>query len=163
MDGKEEYCKYCQMQYHKQKCIASTACRPRLCAKARARMLPAVTQGESPQNPAKGVREYLKYIAGRIDYIKRLGGDIPSNELRYYRALRKAIKEWGESHVAVYGYLYGRITAQQARGIIGVSERQFFRMLDKQCADLVAFIEGQEKALEDKYPFIPMADLLEKE
>ena len=161
MHGKHEYCKFCQMQEYGYKCIASPACRSKLCAKAREYMRRAETKGEPQECKAKHIKEYLKYISARIKYLKMFCGDIPSNELRFYCALRQSIKEWGKTHAAVYGYLYGKLSAKQVCGIVGVSARQFWRMIGKQSADLAAFIKEQENALEDKYPFIPFADLLE--
>ena len=164
--GKAEYCKHCWACYHGIRCIAPLEARNALCEKAKARMnggrIKECLQ-EQPTNDYKDVKvkEFVRYISQRIAYLKILIGGIPSNEYKYYCALKEAIKEWGKAHVIFYGCLYGKISVERAKSILGVSESTFFRIMKKQRKDLIDFIEKQENILNVKYPFIPMADIFE--
>ena len=56
----------------------------------------------------KGIKEYISYIRARQEYLKKfVGEDYPLSEIRFYRELEIAIKEWGRNHKVVYKYLLG--------------------------------------------------------
>lgn len=157
--GKEKYCKFCWACYHGVKCICADENRKAECKKARARMgKNAVKEPteEKKQDEAVCLKEYLKYIPKRIAFLKSVCGKIPSNEYKYYCALQAAIKKWGRAHALFYGCVYGKIGIEQARGMVGVSERTFYRIMSRQRKLLIDFIEKQENILNEKYPFIPI-------
>lgn len=156
------HCQFCWAYHHSEKCIANPENKPLLCQRAKARMKAANKTSIKERVESPNVKKYLKYISKRIAYLKMLMGRIPTSEYKYYCALQEAVKEWGKAHVLFYGCLCGKLTVAQASSICGVSQSTFFRLMRKQKQDLIGFIEKQEDVLSEKYPFIPMADILEE-
>ena len=106
-----------------------------------------------------GIVEYLKYIKQRQVYLKFfVGGDYPLTELKYYEELQNRIKEWGKHHKIAYLYIKGKMSVSDAVDYMGVSERVFYRLIAKQKAEMITFIQETESKLEGKYSFIPFTD-----
>ena len=154
----EEYCKYCWANCEYKECIASNENRSLLCKKAKERMFRAKKKPKTSGESVK-IKKYMIYIQKRINYLKHFRGKVLSNEQRYYMALQDAIREWGKSHIIFYACLYGKMETQQGKNMLGVSLREFYRIMSKQREVLIKFIEKQEQILSEKYPFEPMSDI----
>ena len=118
----------------------------------------AMTNGQS-RNETLGIASYIQYIADRIAYLKIFVGETyPLAEIKYYRELQCKIREWAKKHRVAYKYLIGEISRQEATEFMGVSERVFYRIMGKQKAEFITFIDACEKELDKKYSFIPFTN-----
>lgn len=106
-----------------------------------------------------GLTSYIHYIAERIAYLKIFVGDThPLMEIKYYEELQRKIKKWAKKHRVAYKYIMGEISRQEANEYMGVSERVFYRVMEKQKAEFITFIDACEKELDKKYSFIPFTN-----
>lgn len=154
----KEYCKFCWAK-SSDKCVCVKENRLVNCKKAMER---ADTHVITTNKEWIGLRDYLKYISNRIEYLKISKGDIPSNEYKYYYLLRKKIHQWGEEHIVFYKYILGKITIHQAKTLCGVSYRQMYRIFSQQRKNLICYIEEQENLLGGKYPYIPTVEVIDR-
>ena len=116
-------------------------------------------ESDKSHRETNGIVEYLKYIKQRQVYLKVfVGGDYPLTELKYYEELQHRIKEWGKHHKIAYSYINGKMSASEAIDCMGVSARVFYRLIAKQKAEMITFIQETENELERKYSFIPFTD-----
>ena len=151
----KKYCDFCWAKLHGGGChVDDLTTRKLHCQKAMER-----AQETTFKNETQKVREYISYLSKRIRYLKLFQGDVLLSEYKYYCELRNQIKEWGKSHVIPYAYLSGKFSLEKSIEFYGVSKREFFRLIKAQRMRLVKFIEEQEEALAQKYPFIPMSDI----
>lgn len=157
--NKKKYCDFCWAKLYGGGChIVDLSVRMVHCQKAKERSESAVEK-----NQTQRLRDYIAYLSNRIRYLKLFQGSVEFNEYKYYCELRSRIKDWGKDHIVPYAYLCGKIGLQKAMELYGVSERDFYKLIKLQRARLIKFIEDQEEALEQKYPFIPMSDMFCKE
>lgn len=159
MGERNKHCQFCWAYYQNTKCIAPAESREMLCQRAIKQLRKTdakepVKKQPNSEGEAVNLKKYLQYIQKRIAFLKALCGEIVSNEYKYYFALQEAIKQWGKTHVLFYACIYGKIGTKQAAAICGVSQRTFYRIMSKQRKSLIAFIEAQERILDEKYPFI---------
>lgn len=117
------------------------------------------TKGKKVTN---GIAAYLHYIKQRIAYLKIFVGDnYPLMEIKYYKELQHKIREWAKTHRVAYQYIVGEISRQEATEYMGINERTFYRIINKQKAAFITFIEACEKELDGKYSFIPFTNEFE--
>ena len=117
-----------------------------------------MTNGQS-RNETLQIGAYIHYVSNRIAYLKIFVGETyPLPEIKYYRELQHKIGEWAKKHRVAYKYLIGEISRQEATEFMGVSERVFYRIMGKQKANLITFIDACEKELDRKYSFIPFTN-----
>ena len=154
MAKNKKYCDFCWAKLYGGGCLVDLSTRKIHCEKAMARLEQSVFNNETQK-----VRDYIAYVSKRIRYLKLFQGDVKFSEYKYYCELRSRIKEWGKSHIIPYAYLSGKFTLEKALEFYGVSEREFYRLIKAQRKRLIKFIEEQEEALEQKYPFIPLTDI----
>lgn len=143
-----KYCNCCWAKSNR-RCICPPEKRAETCKKAE---ITYHTKRLCKSKELKGLLDYISYISMRIAYLKMYGGD--SNEYKFYYVLRKRIKQWGKDHLIFYKYLKGEITNEQAIALYGVSGRTWARIAMHQRKQLIAFIEENEKILDEKYPHI---------
>ena len=106
-----------------------------------------------------GLASYINYITERIAYLKIFAGETyPLTEIKYYKELQRKIGEWAKKHRVAYKYLIGEISRQEATEYMGVSERVFYRIMEKQKSEFITFIDACEKELDKKYSFIPFTN-----
>ena len=116
-------------------------------------------ESDKSKRESIGIVEYLKYIKQRRTYLKIfVRGDYPLTELKYYEELQHRITEWGKQHKIAYLYLKGKMSVRDAVDYMGVSERVFYRLIAKQKAEMITFIQETENELDEKYSFIPFTD-----
>lgn len=116
-------------------------------------------ESDKSERKTKGIADYLQYIKSRQSYLKIfVGEDYPLTEIKYYRELQQRIGEWAKKHRVAYQYIAGKINSQEAIEYMGGSERVFYRLISKQKAEMITFIQETENELEGKYSFIPFTD-----
>lgn len=154
-----KHCNHCWAKGSDGRCLATPETRIEHCARAIARLDEKSNTNHS--NESKGLKDYLRYIANHIDYLQKSDMVIQSNEYKYYSAMQNEITRWGKNHRVFYEYLLGKIGADRAKSLYGVSEREFYRIASRQRKLLIKLIESQEMILERKYPFIPVENIQE--
>lgn len=116
-------------------------------------------ESDKSERKTKGIADYLQYIKSRQSYLKIfVGEDYPLTEIKYYKELQQRIGEWAKKHRVAYQYIAGKINSREAIEYMGVSERVFYRLISKQKAEMITFIQETENELEGKYSFIPFTD-----
>lgn len=100
-----------------------------------------------------GLKKFIRYINMRCALIECGFLDVETNQYRYYKELQREIKIFAKSHRLFWNFLLGRISTEKAKSILGVSERQMFRTMEKQRETLITLIYEKEKELSAKYPF----------
>lgn len=103
----------------------------------------------------KSIKDYLRYVQQRPAYLKRFVGERSTVEIKYYQEIQKRIKQWAKKHRVFYQYISGGITTRDAIEYIGVSERDFYRLMRKQKVKFLDFLQETENKLETQYSFIP--------
>lgn len=100
-----------------------------------------------------GVKKYICYVAQRCKYIEHGYIVKDCDEYHYYRELLDEIISFFEEHKILCWVILGKIKTKEVRCLLGVNERQMFRLLAKQREELIALIEEKERELSEKYPF----------
>lgn len=149
-----ERCNFCWAKLSDGSCFCPKENRAEHCRKAKQRCMEQKKKDEeeNTRNKIKGLRNYLAYIPKRLGYL-RADNAQTSNEWKYYAALYEEIKRWGKLHRVFFRYLIKQIKLEEAKRLLGLSERQTYRVIDRQKQDLMDFITEQEKLLQEKYPF----------
>ena len=101
----------------------------------------------------KSIKDYLRYVQQRPAYLKRFSDDRALDEIKYYEEIQKKIKKWAKKHRVFYQYISGGITTRDAIEYIGISERDFYRLMRKQKVKFLNFLSETENELDNQYSF----------
>jgi hypothetical protein len=104
-------------------------------------------------NDMTGIRSYIAYIPKRLAFLKICGVQPYSNEYQYYSELYCEIKGYLNRHKIFKSYILCKIGIEKYKEFYGVSGRTSYRILAKQRANFIKFIEQKEKELLQKYPY----------
>lgn len=149
----ESYCNYCWAKLV-DGCLCTEVAREIHCKAARERESKALQQKEatSSRKESRALKDYLKYVSQRIDYLKAFGSEDISNEYKYYVALKASLRAWGSKHQLFYKYLQGKLHFTDVQDLYGVSSRECARIFRSQRKQLLKYISAQEERLIAQYP-----------
>ena len=102
---------------------------------------------------ASAIRRYITYLRNRCRLIRAKYIQVEDNQRLFYTLLYKEIEEFGNNHLIFFSYIMGKMEFKKAKALVGIPDRDLFRLFEKQRKLLISFIEQKEKDLFEKYPF----------
>ena len=101
---------------------------------------------------ALGIRRYIKYIRKMV-IVVQLHDHFSDNEAFYYKAMLNSLEEYAKTHKLYMNYLLGKIQYDTVKNMLGESDRQCFRYMQRQRQLLIVYIEQKEVENFARYPF----------
>lgn len=100
-----------------------------------------------------GIKKYIKYVKERVKFIRLSFVNCSDNQINYFDGLSNAIDEYAKTHRVYIKYIIGKLTIDEVKNILGESDRQVFRYLERQRKFLFDYLQEKEIEYFAKYPF----------
>ena len=100
-----------------------------------------------------GMKKYIKYVKERVKFIRLSFVNCSDNQMNYFDSLSNAIDEYANTHRVYIKYIIGKLSFNELKNILGETDIQVFRYLERQCEKLFEYLQEKEIEYFAKYPF----------